>query len=468
MDTDLELIEVTQGCVERTLERVLDFYYQHEDNYRQFHKNVEDYNPHAVAGVIYGVLLLLFGRDFIFTFVVVESLRHSGVHRVFAYARRLQRRNELRRRRRLAMKEEKQRRAAELVQSLSKQAKGKKGVTILEGSVSGPRHPALFVGEEVDSATSTHAKSSIGDPIAEHDHMLTYPSSRRRSSSKIYRGDSSSLIPFQPEESKGKDYEDDLLLLKEDNSPELFYYDEHALSNNVLYTQHMATNPMFQYPQHEGIDEDEAQDAGERDRDSLRSEQSSIQSGDEPEGINHTGLMTRISALTMKTLAVVKVSLAQYLALGLSLGDDFNRFFQRVLTPPLKRAIPSEAYHPYIPQVIEYTTKAIGVIVSLVGYRYINIVATSVRGAFSITINLQILLRSMQIDNLLSREDTHADFLMVCGLILVGVLFQLFGYRQLPMQIRAIFFPAFLLERFLDHVQMSMANHHHKAMIGKG
>lgn len=145
----------------------------------------------------------------------------------------------------------------------------------------------------------------------------------------------------------------------------------------------------------------------------------------------------------------MKVKFAKYAALGISVGEDLNRAVQRFVLPLLLSKVDPK-YHSQLPGWIGQACHYFGIAFALVMYRYINIVATSVRGAFTIARNIQDYCQSHDIKAF--EVESHADFYLVCFLIPIGITFQTFGYSNLPIAIRLLFFPTFILEYVYDSV----------------
>jgi len=102
------------------------------------------------------------------------------------------------------------------------------------------------------------------------------------------------------------------------------------------------------------------------------------------------------------------VKLANYIALGLSLGEDLNRVVQRYVLPRLLDRVKEESYRSLLPDLLANLCRGLCVAICLAGFRYVNILVTSVRGAFTIVINLQHLFESRHID--VMTEESHTDF----------------------------------------------------------
>jgi hypothetical protein len=158
-------------------------------------------------------------------------------------------------------------------------------------------------------------------------------------------------------------------------------------------------------------------------------------------------LMAKVSKPIGALVAVIKLKLAKYVALGISLGEDLNRVLQRFVRPLVVARLEPE-YHDMVPPLLNELSMGFCVLFAVFGSRYLNIVVTSVRGAFTVTRNIQELSVSRGW-GVFNPETSRADFYLVCTLIPIGISFQTFVYPLLPGGFRAFFLPTYIRDALL-------------------
>jgi hypothetical protein len=154
-----------------------------------------------------------------------------------------------------------------------------------------------------------------------------------------------------------------------------------------------------------------------------------------------------ISALWLGFLtasAAVKLKFAKVIALGASVGDFLEKPAQKYLLPRLKERL-DEKYHRWLPTIIEYICRAIGISIAFRLYRILATVSTSIRGGEMIlrSINALCLKKNMQF-----LTNGPADEILALGVVATGVYAQLLG-PQSSMLVRVLLFPLAISEQIL-------------------
>ncbi len=359
MDRDLLLIDKLAKGLETTFDNALERTEEGSDQYLRFQRAFEHLHPYEIASILYGFMLIFFGKNFIITFVIMEAFRQGGSEKLLKYTKKLQ--GKLRRRRK---------RFRNIASKISMKKKNN-NISMEEQQ---KETPLLEEEEEKETEGRISARNPLFDNMKQEDN-------------------------------------------------------EGSSSSNNIPSHVRAEEPLSNIEQEEELDEDYIRDA---------------ESEAGGEAINRKGFLSRLSKPLMAVLFALKMKVMQYVSLGIALGEDFDRALQRFVVPMVLNRVDSK-YHDQIPQLVTYFCRAIGVSISVLGHRYVSILVTSVRGAFTCVINLQQIFIKENIT--LLNQDKPTDLYIVLILILVGILFQTFGYPNLPVYVRFAFLPAFLLEQ---------------------
>lgn len=88
---DIAIAKVA-GHLEDAIDKALEVSDAVSRKYWEIHHKIEQHNPHAILGILYGFMLLFFGRNFAITFTVLEAFRHGGSAAFFAHVEKMQKR----------------------------------------------------------------------------------------------------------------------------------------------------------------------------------------------------------------------------------------------------------------------------------------------------------------------------------------------------------------------------------------
>jgi len=147
-------------------------------------------------------------------------------------------------------------------------------------------------------------------------------------------------------------------------------------------------------------------------------------------------------------VAVLRLKFAQTIALGATIGHIFETVAERVARPILEKTIP-ETHHKWIPIIISYGCKCIGVSVAWTIQRVISAFYSSIRGAQMFTHGI---LTYISRNEFLDVKPDHGSALFV-GLTAIiawtGFAWQLRSGFTLPFPFNVLLFPFTILEWFI-------------------
>jgi len=145
-------------------------------------------------------------------------------------------------------------------------------------------------------------------------------------------------------------------------------------------------------------------------------------------------------------VAILRIKFAQTIALGATIGNIFETVADRFLRPILEKTIP-ETHHKWIPVIISYTCKSIGVSVAWTIQRVISAFYSSIRGAQMFTIGL---ITCLVRNGYPSWDQGSIAFVGITAIIAwTGFYWQLQSGFSLPFPLNVLLFPLSLLEWFV-------------------
>jgi len=145
-------------------------------------------------------------------------------------------------------------------------------------------------------------------------------------------------------------------------------------------------------------------------------------------------------------VAVLRLKFAQAIALGATIGNIFNGYVETYASPILQRIIPA-VYHKWIPVIISYSCKAVGVSIAWFIQRVISAFYSSIRGAQMFTYGLVIYL---QRNGYTSINEKSPINMVIIGLIAwTGFAWQLQSGFSLSFPLNVLLFPLTVLEWFI-------------------
>merc|ERR1719210_1190195 len=166
----------------------------------------------------------------------------------------------------------------------------------------------------------------------------------------------------------------------------------------------------------------------------------------DPEKINKalTGLYTG----WVGVLASLKIQFAKTIALGAAIGNILRKPAVKFVQPAMQSVCPTE-YHKWIPQVINYTCKAIAISIAWTIQRVISAVHSAIRGGLICSRALmQYAYKTKMIP--IKHDDSYIDEIAGWGLAFCGFLFQFnLGFAMPLLLSYTIFLPLNLLESYL-------------------
>jgi len=145
-------------------------------------------------------------------------------------------------------------------------------------------------------------------------------------------------------------------------------------------------------------------------------------------------------------VAVLRVKFAQTIALGATVGHIFESGAEYFIRPILEKMIPTD-YQKWIPVIIAYGCKVIGVSVAWTIQRAISAFYSAVRGSQMFVSTLFVYLARNGYPSL---NDGSPLFTAVTGLLAwIGFAWQLKSGFRLPFPLNVIMFPLTVVEWFV-------------------
>jgi len=145
-------------------------------------------------------------------------------------------------------------------------------------------------------------------------------------------------------------------------------------------------------------------------------------------------------------VAVLRLKFAQTVALGATIGHIFETVADRFVRPILEKTIP-ETHHKWIPVIINYGCKTIGVSVAWTIQRVISAFYSGIRGAQMFTLGLITYLSRNKIIEL---DQGSVWFVVLTGITAwTGFVWQVQSGFVLPFPLNVLLFPLTVLEWFI-------------------
>jgi len=145
-------------------------------------------------------------------------------------------------------------------------------------------------------------------------------------------------------------------------------------------------------------------------------------------------------------VAVLRLKFAQALALGATIGNIFITYIEPIATPILLKAIPAP-YQKWIPVIISYSCKSIGVSIAWTIQRVISAFYSSIRGAQIVTFGLMSFLSR---NGYLMLDEKSPVNLAIIGIMAwTGFAWQLQSGFSLRFPFNVILFPLNVLEMLI-------------------
>jgi len=148
-------------------------------------------------------------------------------------------------------------------------------------------------------------------------------------------------------------------------------------------------------------------------------------------------------------VAVLRVQFAQTIALGATVGGIFQNVANRYVKPILEYTIPKQ-YHKWIPVIIKYVCRVIGVSIAWSIQRVISGFYSSVRGAQIFVLSLLALLAQRKYAAAEKVDQGSIVYSgMVAGVAFIAFLWQLTTNFSLPFPLSLLMLPLTIVEYFL-------------------
>jgi len=145
----------------------------------------------------------------------------------------------------------------------------------------------------------------------------------------------------------------------------------------------------------------------------------------------------------LSVVAVLRLKFAQAIALGATIGNIFHVYVEGYVSPILHKVIPV-SYHKWIPVIISYGCKTIGVSVAWTIQRVISAFYSSIRGAQMFTYGAVNYLARNGYQSIDEKSPLN---MFIIGLIAwCGFAWQLQSGFSLGFPLNVILFPLSVLE----------------------
>lgn len=164
---------------------------------------------------------------------------------------------------------------------------------------------------------------------------------------------------------------------------------------------------------------------------------------------NPEAMTEALSALYTVMLAVVatlRVKFARTVSLGASIGEMLAKPALKFVIPILEDLLPDE-FDGWVRPVALYVCRALGVSLAFSLQRVLSTVHTAFRGANMLTEGFTSFAESRRMDYL---TDGYADDAFSFAMAFIGIYAQLLVWKELPVVMQLVLFPAFAMENVLS------------------
>jgi len=145
--------------------------------------------------------------------------------------------------------------------------------------------------------------------------------------------------------------------------------------------------------------------------------------------------------------ATLRVEFARTLALGVAIGDVISVPGLKLFVPAFNLVIPHD-YQKWVPVILRYVFKILGVSIAITITRYLSAVHSALRGAQLFITSLNIWLAKRNIAHI-NAFGLFAEEAVMAGVAFVGVMLQIRFAFNLPFPLNFFLLPVTLIEDFL-------------------
>mmetsp|Transcript_20103 Transcript_20103/g.35731 ORF Transcript_20103/g.35731 Transcript_20103/m.35731 type:complete len:394 (+) Transcript_20103:105-1286(+) len=150
--------------------------------------------------------------------------------------------------------------------------------------------------------------------------------------------------------------------------------------------------------------------------------------------------------ILMAVTATLQVKFARAISLGAGIGNVLSKTILKFIVPPLKEVVHAD-FHPWLPPVVQYICRFIGVSIAFSVQRVLSTVHTAMRGARLTTDSFTKWAEARNMGHL---TEGYLDDGVAFLLAAIGVYGQLFVWSRLPILIKLLMFPATFTESILS------------------
>jgi len=167
----------------------------------------------------------------------------------------------------------------------------------------------------------------------------------------------------------------------------------------------------------------------------------------DPEAMGNA--LNGIYAGALAVAATLRVEFARTLALGVAIGDVLSVPGLKLLVPAFNIVVPKD-YQKWVPVILRYVFKSIGVSIALTIERYLCAVHSAIRGSQLFITSLNVWMTRRNYNYINNTASLFAEEAVMCVVAVLGVWIQIQFTFGLPFPLNILLFPFTLFETFLS------------------
>jgi len=167
----------------------------------------------------------------------------------------------------------------------------------------------------------------------------------------------------------------------------------------------------------------------------------------DPEAMGNA--LNGIYAGMLAVAATLRVEFARTLALGVAIGDVLSVPGLKLLVPAFNIVVPKD-YQKWVPVILRYVFKSIGVSIALTIERYLCAVHSAIRGSQLFITSLNVWMTRRNYNTFNNTASLFAEEAVMCVVAVLGVMIQIQFTFGLPFPLNILLFPITLMETFLS------------------
>mmetsp|Transcript_18150 Transcript_18150/g.25186 ORF Transcript_18150/g.25186 Transcript_18150/m.25186 type:complete len:356 (-) Transcript_18150:16-1083(-) len=146
-------------------------------------------------------------------------------------------------------------------------------------------------------------------------------------------------------------------------------------------------------------------------------------------------------------VAALNIHFAKVVSLGNGIGEGIQKVLTEFIVPVLKVALPKK-YHRWIPVLVGYVSRAIGISIAWTAQSVISATHSSIRGGIMM-VRMAFQYMAKQKGKEYHEEDSNTD--EICGVVFagIGMVFQIYSGFAVPFPLWLVTWPFSLLEWYI-------------------